>query len=199
MKFKGLVTSITLSLFIFASGMVSSHEQQGFAPDVKEPISKQRAIDEARAPVKSASDLRDYLATESATSPLSHLSPAAKQRFLDSLVFGEKGLGSYSYEPLQSELTASQIYDVLSLFGAQATTHLIKGAAIETNADRLIMQPNVVITCGPENDFCGGMGGGGSGGGSSGGGDGDGDHPDYACASRATCIQQSQAICMHSC
>ncbi len=128
------------------------------------------------APIKSREDLDRYLEelrqNREARSPLNLLSPAARDRFLNSLVFTEQGLGGYQYSDLQAQLTASQAYRLLSLFGAQHTTPLIKGARIESRADQIIMTDEAA----PE-----------------------GDYKDMECVSRATCGPKLTYICMSSC
>lgn len=130
------------------------------------------------APIKSKADLDRYLfelrQNPEARSPLHALSPAARDRFLNSLVFTERGLGGYYYADLQAQLTASQIYRVLSLFGAQHTTSLLQGARIESRADEIIMENTIA----PEQPA---------------------DYQDYECVSRATCGPRLSYICMSSC
>jgi hypothetical protein len=130
------------------------------------------------APVKTKDDLDRYQEelrqNPEARSPLNLLSPAARDRFLNSLVFTEQGLGGYQYGDLQRQLTASQIYQVLSLFGAQHTTSLLKGARIESRADQLIMESEVAVV--PPADY-----------------------KDMECVSRATCGPRILYICMSSC
>ncbi|HEX6096537.1 MAG TPA: hypothetical protein VF432_09455 [Thermoanaerobaculia bacterium] len=131
------------------------------------------------APIQTAEDLDRYLAelqqNPEARSPLNLLSPAARERFLNSLVFTDRGLGGYHYGDLQAQLTASQIYRLLSLFGAQHTTPLLKGARIESRADQLIMEHEVA----PDNAPA--------------------DYKDMECVSRATCGPHLTYICMSSC
>lgn len=98
---------------------------------------RQRAIEFAMAPIKSADDLAAYLRTAGTDSPLMALSPGARERFLGSLSFNANGLVSYQYEDLARELTASQAYRLLALFGAQRTTHLV-GARVEDGADEAV-------------------------------------------------------------
>lgn len=132
------------------------------------------------APIKSKADLDRYLEelrqNPEARSPLNMLSPAARDRFLKSLVFTERGLGGYYYADLEAQLTASQIYRVLSLFGAQHTTSLLQGARIENRADEIIMEN----TLAPEQPV-------------------GGDYQNYECVSRATCGPKQFYICMSSC
>ena len=132
------------------------------------------------APIKSAADLSDYLAkNKGKTTPLSALSPGAQQRFLKSLMFTEKGLATFAYPDLRAELTASQIYQILSLFGSQRSINAIKGMSGTTQADRLIINanqlaPNSTIT--PYTDYS-----------------------DYECEARGTCSWMQFKICTSNC
>lgn len=203
-KIKHLAKTFSLSFLLSSAGAVLASELP-MSPGTSSQDSgvHQRALDEARAPIKSQADLQKYLSTEQASSPLNKLTSESKNRFLSSLVFSDKGLASYNYEELQDQLTASQIYDILGLFGAQATTSLIKGAAVENNVDRLIMQPGIVkpsAVIGPPCETgietaCDGTHTGG------GGGDGDGDHEGYRCTSpnSHTCTISNMEICTHNC
>ena len=73
--------------------------------------------------IQSAKDLDVYLQT-ARTSPLDRLSVADKQNFLNSLVFTENGLASYQYSALET-LSATDMYQILSLFGVERTASLI--------------------------------------------------------------------------
>jgi len=71
-------------------------------------------------PITTRAQLDTYLHdTPAASSPLSWLTPGAQQRFIDSLIFGEHGLGGMSLDDLSYELTREQAYTLLRLFGAQ--------------------------------------------------------------------------------
>lgn len=72
-------------------------------------------------------------------SPLDLLSPPAKERFIDSIVFRETGLGGFDFSDLEAELTPTQIHKILSMFGAQHAVHLFTKARIETRADVLLL------------------------------------------------------------
>lgn len=143
---------------------------------------RQNQIDAAVAPIKSEQDLREYLAkTHPGTSPLDVLSFAGKQRFLASLQFNGKGLTTFEYLDLENELTPTQIYRVLALFGVQRDTVLLTRAAKLTPTDRLIMgtdggPPGVTIN--PPTP---------------------GDHEGYMCESRGTCFRSADRICTSNC
>ncbi|HJW07530.1 MAG TPA: hypothetical protein VJ527_13655 [Rhodanobacter sp.] len=71
-------------------------------------------------PITSRAALDAYLRdTPPAQSPLNWLTPGARRRFLDSLVYREHGLGGMSLADLRYELTREQAYTLLRLFGAQ--------------------------------------------------------------------------------
>lgn len=127
------------------------------------------------APVKSAAALAEYMkSVPSDQSPLSALSPGAKARFINGLTFNEKGLTSYNYADLKAELTASQIYQLLSLFGVQHTTPLIRGARVQNDTDRAILRLN------DNADIVRPLS----------------DYGDYKCVTMATCGRATDFICI---
>jgi hypothetical protein len=138
------------------------------------------------APIQSAADLQQYQIDHARIgSPLDRLSPPAKRRFLSSLTFSDKGLASFSYADLQDELTPSQIYQVLSLFGVQRTASFARYARIETDTDRMILEAASVA---PQNcTIHSPLAGGGC------------DHQGYRCIERATCAPAMQMICTSNC
>lgn len=138
------------------------------------------------APIQSAADLQQYQVDHARIgSPLDRLSPSAKQRFLSSLTFSDKGLASFSYADLQDELTPSQIYQVLTLFGVQRTASFARHARIETDTDRMILgAPSVAPQTCTINSTLAGAGC---------------DHEGYRCIERATCALAMQMICTSNC
>jgi hypothetical protein len=131
------------------------------------------------ATIRSQSDLKRYLAaTGNSGSPLSALSSNARTRFLSSITFNEKGITGFHYGDLQSELTASQIFDVLHLFGAEKDVALVPNVRVETAADRRAISSLVdpVDTVADGTDYKG-----------------------YYCASRATCGPSKDSICTSNC
>jgi hypothetical protein len=153
---------------LFVSGCVSSHRPTLRTPAVVKPVGT----------IRSQSDLKRYLsATETSGSPLSALSSGGRERFLSSITFGAKGISGFRYAELQSELTASQIYDVLALFGAQKDVAIIPNVRAETVADRRVITRVATVS----------QHGGGR------------DYRDYRCASRATCSTSPGDICTSHC
>lgn len=142
----------------------------------------QRVIDQdvalAMAPIKSRRQLEAHLqAAKSTASPLLALEPAARKRFLDSITFNDKGITGFSYTELQSRLTASQVYKILSLFGAQHTTSMVRGVRRENALDMEIMSPVDGPRC--PSQPC--------------------DYEGYRCEGRATCAPNINTICMRNC
>jgi hypothetical protein len=126
-------------------------------------------IDQAQSPqIRSAEELSVYLRTTQ-NSPLDHLSATAKQRFLDSLVFSDGGLGSFRYTELEP-LSATEIYQILSLFGAERTTSMITKDRAPSDSDRAALRRA------PSED-----------------------HEGYYCAGPVTCRPETGSICMSGC
>ena len=142
----------------------------------RELAERELALHVAKA--KSNEDLKNYLATTRAdASEFKVLSSGAQKRFLQSLRFSEKGLSSFDYRDLQAELSPTQIYQLLSLFGVQRSTASIPGLRVTSPADEMIVA----------------LGGGGWPPGDS---DLPVDYPDKWCESRATCRFSTGAICI---
>ena len=145
---------------------------------------QRRDKDLALAKIKSSADLTAYMGAMPKSSPLLRLSAAERGRFLQSLTFNEKGVTSFDYSDLQATLSASEIYEVLSLFGAQRVTPLIKGARINSEADRAIMASPSNMASPLQLSPGIGMGD---------------DHDGYRCESPHTCVLWSGRICMSGC
>lgn len=75
--------------------------------------------DSGLVPIRSAAQLSEYLETHP-SSPLDAFNKRARKLFLDSLTFSEKGLTGFRLQEIQSELTPSQAFDILSFFGVQS-------------------------------------------------------------------------------
>lgn len=129
------------------------------------------------APIRSQRDLRRHLRDARETdSPLDFLSPRAKRLFLSSLVFGDSGLSGYRYEELSRELTVSQAYQVLALFGAQDDVRLLPSLRIRTKLDEELRDyAKVGIQCESE------------------------DRLEYHCESRASCASRMRYVCKSNC
>jgi hypothetical protein len=144
-----------------------------------------RAAEQARrtgdflvAPIKSQFDLMQYIQNHPGSS-IDMLSPSAKQRFISSVTFNETGLTGFDYSDLRAELTVSQVYQILSLFGAQRVTHMVHGARVATAIDRTLQAPSSLFSGGPI-----GIGE---------------DHEGYRCEGNHTCSTSPSRICMSGC
>lgn len=94
----------------------------------------------AGARIKSLAEFYAYdFSVPPLANPLNRLSQDARQRFIDSLTFNERGITGYATGDLRSELSAEQIYDILVLFGVPDDIYLFPDARVSTRRDRDIM------------------------------------------------------------
>jgi hypothetical protein len=90
------------------------------APSPDDGVTRNVTLAIPAKPITSRAELDAYLRdTPPANSPLNWLTPGARRRFLDSLVYREHGLGGMNLGDLRYELTREQAYTLLRLFGAQ--------------------------------------------------------------------------------
>lgn len=123
----------------------------------------------AATPIRSTEDLSTYLRTAH-DSPLDRLAPDARQRFLDSLTFGEHELGGFQYTDLQT-LPPDDVYQILRLFGAERTAPMVlrdRFAGDVDNRAESWLRPR-------------------------------GDHEGYYCHSPHSCMENKGWICMTGC
>lgn len=133
------MTTLIFTTIVSAAALIACATDQGPSIDESEPSPH----------IQTAEQLAAYM-NSTPSSPLSHLAPDARQRFVDSMVFGANGLASYSYSDLQA-LSATEVYRILRIFNVEATTPLISKAKVSSESDRAVMN---VITAGYENYYC---------------------------------------------
>lgn len=133
-----LFTSFFAAIVVSSVSIVSDVNANDTDARVAREV-EERELASKLAEVKSKEDLAEYVRKMPEDSALHALSDGGRERFLRSLLFTDRGLASFSYADLQAELTASQIYSVLTIFGAQHSTHAIKGLRIATDADRAVV------------------------------------------------------------
>ncbi|MCC4598276.1 hypothetical protein NRY95_06625 [Xanthomonas campestris pv. phormiicola] len=155
------------------------------AAELSSSYSEQQKIIRKNAHIHSPSGLAAYISKNNASdSPLNSLSPAARKRFIDSLQFNDGGVTSFYYADIESQLTSSQAYELLSLFGLQGTLQFMPKLRINTASDREIIRA---------------FGGGSSTQSSTPGIPLPEDHQDYWCSGRATCSRNIGSICTGNC
>jgi len=120
--------------------------------------------------IQSAEELGTYLRTAHG-SPLDRLGTDARQRFLDSLTFGEHELSGFQYADLQT-LPPDDVYQILRLFGAERTAPMVLSKHANDNAEKLAPRAR-----GPARD----------------------DHEGYSCYSPHNCMKNTGWICMAGC
>lgn len=152
-------------------------------------IALQRDLATLAAPIRSEHSLNRHLSAGLAESPLRYLGQPALRRFLASLEFNELGLTTFRYTELEDELTPTQIYEVLSLFGQQHQTPKLRYARVVTPLDADILRGAIpgVMPAGLACDVV------------SIGEDQCGDRKDYRCISPGTCGPSDTLICTSNC
>lgn len=83
--------------------------------------------------IKSREDLRRYLDDET-ESPFDKLPSALRDRFVEALVFTERGVISYAHLDIQLHLSAADIYRLLSLFGLEHTISAFSDLRVDTES-----------------------------------------------------------------
>lgn len=148
----GVFMGVFALILITSSGFAQQHTLLPVAtngpPDAidiltpsEEKILSNRQMAIRFAPIRSKEDLDSYLeASINTSNSFDSLSTLARQRFLDSLVFTPKGLSSFQTTDLKYELTPTEIYKILYLFGMQHLVPKMDGARIETRVDEVLMQ-----------------------------------------------------------
>lgn len=101
--------------------------------------------------------------------PLYYLPPNLRAAFLESLVFTPKGLASFNYSYFsEANLSAAQVYEILSLYGVGYVTHLVPGLRFTSESDRELVPEAHPFT----------------------------DYENFWCVSDATCAPKFQHICI---
>ncbi|MDX3936708.1 hypothetical protein [Stenotrophomonas sp.] len=163
------------SLFVAASSSAFSMplKMDEQAEIQSHPEMQRVLIAQRNAPINSQVRLQEHLQNLSPDSPLRVLSTPARERFVASLRFNESGITSLGYNDIVGELTYTEAYRLLALFGAERILDNLPKLRMDTSEDqrvRRLARPPLVE-----------------------------DHLGYACTDRATCSMSSQQICMTGC
>jgi hypothetical protein len=103
------------------------------------PLSRQQQeLDFFAAPIKTAADAKRIAAFADAT-PLAALPEKTRIKFLERLRFTDRGLASYDYSFLTQNLSASQVYEILAMFGRQRDIVLIPSLSVENEIDQSLI------------------------------------------------------------
>ncbi|WP_080928053.1 hypothetical protein [Xanthomonas albilineans] len=134
------------------------------------------------APIHSAEGLTEYLAKADASSPINLLSPAARKRFVESLRFNVSGVTSFRYSDIEAELSASQAYRLLSLFGLESKVSSMRKIRVDSEEDRAVSRAY------PASAFIPGRGQ-----------DPDHEDMDKTCRPNNTCVESAGSMCTSEC
>jgi len=97
------------------------------ATEARQPTDTQidrQLVSQLTATISSRAALDAYLAKEPLQSPLLQLSAENRRSFINSLVFGANGLGSYDYQPLL-KADFLDAYKILRLFGSEQSLAVV--------------------------------------------------------------------------
>jgi hypothetical protein len=108
------------------------------ANPVLDEIALRRLVASETADIRSLTDLGEHLRSAGGRSPLAALPPGARMQFINSLEFNANGLTEYRYDVLRDNLTASQSYRILKLFGAEGSGSFLRTSRVETQLDAAI-------------------------------------------------------------
>jgi hypothetical protein len=144
----GFVAVVLVALVSVCSADVGAVDRGAMKSDGENIASKiveahraQQRIERTTAPVHNKAQLAEFLASSKATnSPLKYLSPEARDRFVGSLKINDQvGLRSFYYVDIEKELSASQAYELLSIFGGQGALETLSGLRGESPADKAVL------------------------------------------------------------
>ncbi|MDP5210734.1 hypothetical protein [Microbulbifer sp. 2205BS26-8] len=145
-KLIGTITALLLILF-FQQALSEDNVKLQYK---EEAWKENKATNLLLAPIKNQVDLQTYLASAPIeNTPLVALSEVEREIFINSLVFTNKGLASFNYDALSYGPTATEVYSILALFGAQALTPFLPGIMIASELDRSIMETAKTLQRGP--------------------------------------------------
>ncbi|KOR42696.1 hypothetical protein ADT25_13870 [Xanthomonas oryzae] len=174
----GLGVCLSGSAPVLAQDVSSSTNDA--AAQLVSKFDEQRNVIRKSAPVHSQAQLAEYLTkAKESDSPLNLLSSQARARFVDSLKFNERGVTSFYYADIESELSSGQAYDLLSVFGLQDTLHFMRNIRVSNDRDREVMRAfgtKAGIDRAPREE-----------------------HESYECVGRGTCHESTGSICTNNC
>lgn len=177
---RGILLSLTLAITVGFNAHASERDLKPadtVSPEFCMIQSVRSDMSLLSAPIKSREDLARHVREGKVNgSPLRAFSKEGARDFIASLRFNELGLTSYRYDVLEHELSVTEAYLVLSLFGAQDDIRMLNVVRVETQLDRDLLAVGDVAA------MCNG-----------------GDYPDMKCSARATCAPMSRHICKANC
>lgn len=123
------------------------------------------AIDQAdiqaeTALIKTRNDLQQWNKSRLSFDPLAKLSPKARVRLLERSTYDKSGVITSLYvQDIRRELTPSQAYGALSIFGAQSLAASLNSGLAETDTDHAVLRlaaKEGEITPFAKNSYCNG-------------------------------------------
>jgi hypothetical protein len=135
--FKEAMVSIAAATLVLLCAQANAATPSG-AGGLNSELAARRLVSQETAQVRSLEQLGEHLRNAGDRSPLAALSPAARMRFIDSLAFNGNGLTQYRYDVLRRELTASQSYSIMKLFGVEDSATFLRSSRVKSDLDAVI-------------------------------------------------------------
>jgi|GEM_PF-4707900 len=126
---------------VFLSFPVMADEAEHVTEAIDGPL-QGKEISQSLSLLQSKEDLERFLkSVPDELSPLGVLSDSGQQMFVESIVFSDEGrVASFRYDVLESELTPSEIFRVMSLFGMQEFAKNMANARVESQMDLELLE-----------------------------------------------------------
>ncbi|WP_444908950.1 hypothetical protein [Microbulbifer sp. TRSA005] len=145
------VTSIFFSLQASTLENSSQNQRKKFnhsrsMKDKQQYWMEKRRSDFLLAPIKNRKELDKYLEiTPIEKSPLGALPEIEREIFVNSLTFTNKGVAGFDHSMLSYGPTATEVYNILSLFGTQSMTPFLPGLTVASESDSSIMAVSKIM------------------------------------------------------
>lgn len=93
-------------------------------------------------PIRSMAELGAFTKAAAARgeATLDFLSEKARTKFVNSLAYSDSGLSTFNYRGIGDELSATQAYLLLKLFGVESATNSIAGLRADNELDQMILE-----------------------------------------------------------
>jgi hypothetical protein len=136
-----------LATCFIAGAAFAQTNQKGIPSELTAYIESKSEIESESALIRTKADLQFWINVKGKSNPLNLLSADAKTRLVENAMYNDKGLITSGYiGDIRRELTPTQAYKVLSLFGAQSIAAKANNGKARTDLDRLIINTKATAT-----------------------------------------------------
>jgi len=127
-------------LFALSQPAFSREDVSAALPTESAPAETRVELRELPLIINSFDELNRYLRlADLEKSPLRHFSEDGLAKFVDSATFTELGLASFDTSAIADELTPTQAYGALALFGVDAAIAQLDFGVVQSDADKRLL------------------------------------------------------------